>query len=129
MAKIQKSKNDDSIISKKNRVDSTALKGVMPGLSVAYSGCCYPVPGDRILGVVHAGKTVSIHRSKCNNIKKVIGTENVITLLWNNDDKIKSKFVSRIKCIISNKNGAIANIVNIINQCSINIDNIKIISK
>ncbi|MBL6785120.1 MAG: bifunctional (p)ppGpp synthetase/guanosine-3',5'-bis(diphosphate) 3'-pyrophosphohydrolase [Rickettsiales bacterium] len=124
-----KSKNDDSIISKKNRVDSTALKGVMPGLSVAYSGCCYPVPGDRILGVVHAGKTVSIHRSKCNNIKKVIGTENVITLLWNNDDKIKSKFVSRIKCIISNKNGAIANIVNIINQCSINIDNIKIISK
>ena len=117
------------VINNKQRINSNAVKGIIPGLIVNYAGCCYPVPGDRILGVVHAGKGVSIHRSSCTNIKKAMGTENVITVLWNSDDKIKTKFISRIRCIIGNKNGAIANIANIINQCAVNIDNFKIISK
>jgi guanosine-3',5'-bis(diphosphate) 3'-pyrophosphohydrolase len=117
------------IVTKKDHINSNAVKGILPGLVVTYAGCCYPVPGDRILGSVHAGKGVSIHRSTCVNIKKAMGSENVITVLWNDPDKIKAKFISRIRCIINNKNGAIANVVSVINQCAVNIDNFKIISK
>ncbi|MBT4921592.1 MAG: bifunctional (p)ppGpp synthetase/guanosine-3',5'-bis(diphosphate) 3'-pyrophosphohydrolase [Rickettsiales bacterium] len=123
------SKKSAPVINKKHRINSDAVKGIIPGLVVSYAGCCYPVPGDRILGVVHAGKGVSIHRSSCTNIKRIVGTENVITVLWNSDDKIKGKFISRIKCIIGNKDGSIAETLNIIHQCSINIDNFRIVTK
>ena len=69
--KIRLKTKNKKTVTKKDQMNSMALKGIMPGLVVSYAGCCYPVPGDRILGAVHAGKGVSIHRSTCVNIKRL----------------------------------------------------------
>jgi len=35
---------------------------------IHFAGCCRPVPGDRIVGVITRGRGVSIHRQDCVNI-------------------------------------------------------------
>jgi len=35
------------------------------GSAVMFSNCCYPIPGDDIIGYVHAGSGIAIHRSEC----------------------------------------------------------------
>ncbi|WP_296994464.1 RelA/SpoT family protein, partial [Thalassospira sp. UBA1131] len=32
------------------------IKGLIPGMAVHYAGCCHPLPGDRIVGIVTTGK-------------------------------------------------------------------------
>ena len=39
-----------------------------PGLAVHFAGCCHPVPGDAIVGVVRTGRGVTIHRSECAHL-------------------------------------------------------------
>ena len=43
------------------------VKG-MTDLSVRFSKCCSPVPGDEIVGFVTRGRGISIHRTDCINI-------------------------------------------------------------
>ena len=43
------------------------VKGIAD-LSVRFSKCCSPVPGDEIVGFVTRGRGVSIHRTDCVNI-------------------------------------------------------------
>ncbi|MCL2873526.1 MAG: bifunctional (p)ppGpp synthetase/guanosine-3',5'-bis(diphosphate) 3'-pyrophosphohydrolase [Defluviitaleaceae bacterium] len=40
----------------------------LAGISIRYSKCCGPVPGDAIIGFVTTGNGVSIHRTDCINI-------------------------------------------------------------
>jgi GTP pyrophosphokinase len=37
------------------------IRGLIPGMAVHYAGCCHPLPGDRIVGIVTTGKGVTIH--------------------------------------------------------------------
>lgn len=50
-------KNDSGVI----------VKGI-GDVSVRFSRCCNPVPGDEIIGFVTRGRGVSIHRTDCANI-------------------------------------------------------------
>ena len=43
------------------------MKGI-DDLSVRFSKCCSPVPGDEIIGFVTRGRGISIHRTDCVNI-------------------------------------------------------------
>jgi GTP pyrophosphokinase len=37
-------------------------------MMIHFAGCCSPVPGDRIIGVITRGRGVSVHRQDCVNI-------------------------------------------------------------
>jgi GTP pyrophosphokinase len=36
---------------------------------VHFAGCCHPLPGDRIVGIVTTGKGVSIHTADCPTLE------------------------------------------------------------
>ena len=38
------------------------------GLLVTYARCCYPIPGDAIVGFMSSGRGIVIHRSNCHNL-------------------------------------------------------------
>ncbi len=65
--------HQESETSSKDRIrPRTSKSGIMvKGLydvSVRFSKCCSPVPGDEIVGFVTRGRGVSIHRTDCINI-------------------------------------------------------------
>jgi guanosine-3',5'-bis(diphosphate) 3'-pyrophosphohydrolase len=38
------------------------------GMVISYGKCCYPIPGDDVMGYLTAGRGVVIHRNQCGNL-------------------------------------------------------------
>ncbi len=49
-------------------VDSPLTIDAADGTMITLSRCCYPIPGDPILGVISSGKGLVIHVDSCKNI-------------------------------------------------------------
>jgi GTP pyrophosphokinase len=47
------------------------IRGLPPGLAFHFAGCCRPIPGDTIVGVVRTGKGVVIHRCDCHVVERL----------------------------------------------------------
>jgi len=58
---------DESGRGKTKKKSGIEVQGV-GDLSVKFSKCCSPVPGDEIVGFITRGRGVSIHRTDCKNI-------------------------------------------------------------
>lgn len=67
------------------------VKG-MDDLSVRFSKCCSPVPGDEIVGFVTRGRGVSIHRTDCVNVLSMPEYDRVrlMTAEWEDDPAAKT---------------------------------------
>lgn len=46
------------------------------------AGCCHPIPGEAIIGVVTRGRGISIHRQGCSNVENIPG-ERLVPVSWN----------------------------------------------
>ncbi len=46
---------------------SLAIAGT-EGMVVSYARCCYPIPGDEIIGYMSSGRGLMIHRNTCGNL-------------------------------------------------------------
>jgi GTP pyrophosphokinase len=55
------------------------------GLLHHIAGCCTPIPGEPIIGIVTRQKGISIHRQGCPNVENVAG-DRVIPVSWNPTD-------------------------------------------
>jgi GTP pyrophosphokinase len=68
-----------------SRTSGCPIAGV-EGLLYNLAGCCNPVPGEPIIGVVTLGsRGISIHRQGCNNTENVPG-DRLIPVSWNHPD-------------------------------------------
>ncbi|MDJ0649939.1 MAG: bifunctional (p)ppGpp synthetase/guanosine-3',5'-bis(diphosphate) 3'-pyrophosphohydrolase [Xenococcaceae cyanobacterium MO_188.B19] len=57
------------------------------GLLYHLAGCCKPLPGEPIIGVVtRSSRGISIHRQGCNNVEKIPG-ERLVPVNWNPIDE------------------------------------------
>jgi (p)ppGpp synthase/HD superfamily hydrolase len=57
------------------------------GLVYRLAGCCCPLPGENITGIVaHAGEGIVIHRQGCSNVAKA-EAERLIPVSWNPIDE------------------------------------------
>lgn len=52
------------------------------GLVYHIAGCCTPIPGEPIIGVVTRGRGISIHRQGCHNVESV-ECERLVPVKWN----------------------------------------------
>jgi GTP diphosphokinase / guanosine-3',5'-bis(diphosphate) 3'-diphosphatase len=55
------------------------------GLLHHLAGCCNPIPGEAIIGVVTRLRGISIHRQGCVNVENVPG-ERIVPVSWNPTD-------------------------------------------
>lgn len=69
-----------------SRPSDSPIAGV-EGLLYNIAGCCNPVPGEPIIGVVTLGsRGISIHRQGCHNIETIPG-DRLIPVSWNPTDQ------------------------------------------
>ncbi len=62
------------------------ISGLIPGMAVHFAGCCHPLPGDRIVGIVTTGKGVTIHTIDCDTLESFADTpERWIDVAWDVD--------------------------------------------
>jgi GTP diphosphokinase / guanosine-3',5'-bis(diphosphate) 3'-diphosphatase len=67
------------------RGEQSPILGV-EGLVHHLAGCCNPIPGEPIIGVVTlSSRGISIHRQGCQNLDHIVG-ERLIPVSWNSTD-------------------------------------------
>jgi len=60
------------------------------GLLYHLSGCCCPIPGESIIGVVTRTRGISIHRQGCSNVESVPG-DRLVPVSWNSSNRNESR--------------------------------------
>ncbi len=94
-------------------------------LSVRYSKCCNPVPGDEIVGFVTRGRGISIHRTDCVNMMCLpeIERARIIEAEWelSEDNQVNEKYESGIIIYANNRTGLLADISRIFTERNIDV--------
>ncbi len=86
--------------------------------------CCFPIPGDKVIGFITKGKGVTIHRIDCVNIERLtINSERLIDVEWTEDGNSISPAKLSIEAI--DKPGILANLSAVISAANVNISFIK----
>ena len=101
------------------------VKGIHD-LSVRYSKCCNPVPGDEIVGFVTRGRGISIHRNDCVNMMCLpeIERARIIEAEWQNDESEGlggTKYLAEIQIFAQNRTGLLADISRIFTEKDIDV--------
>lgn len=103
------------------------IHGLIPGLSVRYAGCCYPLPGDRILGILVSGKNITVHREDCPTVERYGSQpDRLLNLAWKKNKILDTKFIGRLSTRMVNQPGNLAAIAHMIGKNRANIVNLKI---
>jgi len=100
---------------KKNN-NGVVVKGV-GDVSVRFSHCCGPVPGDEIVGYVTRGRGVSIHRTDCINIINLDSTERrrLIDAEWDTSvNTQQNSYDVELKLICEDRNGIVFDVSKIL---------------
>ena len=108
---------------------SIPIRGLTAGIAVHMSECCYPLPGDRIVGILSIGKGAEIHTIDCDTLIKFSDqNERWIDLVWDNDLSNKF-FMGRIKLTVVNESGSLGELSSVIAHNGGNISNLKVVSR
>jgi (p)ppGpp synthase/HD superfamily hydrolase len=103
------------------------IKGT-EGIVVTFPKCCYPIPGDAILGFVTQGRGIVIHRQQCKNIADFRNQpEKWVDVSW--ADQVDRDFQSEIRLDVTNQRGALATIAAAIANQKANIENVQMIER
>jgi GTP diphosphokinase / guanosine-3',5'-bis(diphosphate) 3'-diphosphatase len=115
--------------SRKSTENAVPIRGLIPGMAVHYAGCCHPLPGDRIVGIVTTGKGVTIHTIDCRTLESFADMpERWLDVAWQDDeaDTEAEARVGRIKLVLLNEPGALSSLSTVIAKNLGNILNLKI---
>ena len=111
----------------KSKAEPLKIKGLIPGMAVHFAGCCHPLPGDRIVGIVTTGKGVAIHTIDCKMLEKYSGEpERWLDIAWG-DEAFNEVHVGRLKIMLANEPGSLADLSNLIARNNGNISNLNIV--
>jgi len=95
------------------------------GMVVTYARCCYPIPGDEIIGYMSSGRGLVVHRETCGNVanfrKQPAKWTNV---RWKR--KVKGEFIAGIQVRSLNRMGLLAEMATVITVAECNIDHVSV---
>ncbi|MGD9591913.1 MAG: bifunctional (p)ppGpp synthetase/guanosine-3',5'-bis(diphosphate) 3'-pyrophosphohydrolase [Candidatus Berkiella sp.] len=95
------------------------------GLVVNYAKCCYPIPGDLVVGQLNMGQGVMIHREKCPKVAKLKRSPNqCINVKW--EENVIGDFPVPIVVDVINGKGVLAHLAAAISDTSANIINVHV---
>lgn len=107
------------------------IRGLIPGMALHFAGCCHPLPGDRIVGVVTTGKGVTIYTIDCETLEEFADQpERWIDVSWDvGDGGETSMHVGRVQVTVLNEPGSLGSLTTVIARNEGNITNLKITNR
>ena len=104
---------------------SVQLKGLTAGMSYHLAGCCSPLKGDNIVGIVTAGIGVAVHTIDCQTLISYQDTpERWLNISWDSKRNLDALSNSRIIVVLKNKPGSLGKVTTVIANNNGNISNI-----
>ncbi|MDB3869744.1 bifunctional (p)ppGpp synthetase/guanosine-3',5'-bis(diphosphate) 3'-pyrophosphohydrolase [Candidatus Thioglobus sp.] len=120
---LNKLQDDDGQYEVQNiRINSTRDK------AINFAHCCYPIPGDKVSGILTISKGMVVHRSNCTNLIRLKSKQaQWLAIDWKNDEH--ESFDVKIAVDVDNQRGALASVANEISKFKSNIEHIAVKEK
>lgn len=112
---------------KQKKIKNLKIDGLIAGMAVHFAGCCHPIPGDRIVGLVTTGKGVAVHCFDCKTLQNSANEpERWLDISWGAEADVDNH-TARIKVMLSNEPGTLGELSNLIARQNANITNLNIV--
>jgi guanosine-3',5'-bis(diphosphate) 3'-pyrophosphohydrolase len=106
-----------------HRAEKILISGAERGV-LSFGNCCYPVPGDDIVGYLSAGKGIVVHRQDCPNMPEYRKQpERIVAIDW--DREVSGDYRARLRIVIDNRPGVLATVAAAIAERDSNIENVE----
>ena len=97
-------------------------------MAVEFAGCCRPIPGDRIRGVIRSGRGIVIHQANCKNGlvgDRQSGTQ--VDVVWS--ENVNGEYPVELRVQGENKRGLLGRVATALAEEECSIDHVKIKDK
>jgi GTP pyrophosphokinase len=107
------------------------ISGMIPGIAIHLGQCCYPLPGDNIVGIFKEEKGIQVHAIDCNVLETYeTYPELWIDLKWEAEANTQDHVYSvRIALEISNCPGSLGRVASLIGDYNGNITNLTVFER
>lgn len=122
-ASIEEAQQEKILAVEKLSKKPLLIKGT-EGMAISFAACCRPVPGDIIVGILEAGRGITVHTEHCEKIKISKHSDPYIFLSW--EDTIKGDFPVDLMIETLNRRGILAGLAIVISDANANIENIEV---
>ena len=100
------------------------IKGT-EGMVIKFATCCYPIPGDPVIGVIDAGKGILVHMEGCTRIAKLRRhPDRCLPLRWSG--QAFGEFPVLVRVQVLNERGVLAILALAISDADANIEDIEV---
>jgi len=118
--------------SKRRKLQARADESASPlvirgteGMVVSFPKCCYPIPGDAIIGYLTAGRGIVVHQPTCPNVTDYRSApDKWIDVEWARD--IDREFSVELALDVINRRGTLATIAAAVADANANIEEVEI---
>lgn len=121
-------KDDEYLNSPTKEKEMGAVQGPFSEMPIHYAGCCHPIPGDKIIGVVVQGKGLVVHRHQCDLFKsKQEENGKALDIHWGKTENLF--FSGRLLVSLKNTIGALGDVVTLVAKEKVELVNIRVLKR
>ncbi len=107
------------------QTSAISIRGLTPGVAIRLADCCYPVPGDRIVGLRREGDAVEIHAIDCRTLGDMTDAD-WVDLAWNERTEGGT---ARLCVVLHNEPGTLSEMAGVFGTHKANILNLKLTNR
>ncbi|MDB2384304.1 bifunctional GTP diphosphokinase/guanosine-3',5'-bis pyrophosphate 3'-pyrophosphohydrolase [Endozoicomonas sp.] len=120
-------KDDKSRLETAHAEAPLAIKGT-ENMVISFARCCYPIPGDAVVGHVSSGRGIVIHTEACSNTAEIRhNPDKVLEVVWDKD--IKGEFTVELHVELEQQRGMMASLATSVTAVEGNIEKISMKEK
>ena len=98
------------------------------GMVISFGKCCYPIPGDPVVGHVSSGRGIVIHADSCPNVVDIRHhPEKILEVEWDKD--VSGDFTVELSVELEHHRGMIASLATAITVMEGNIEKISMMEQ
>jgi len=110
-------------------VESPRVHGIRRGIAVEFCDTCWPLPGERIMGLARKGGVI-VHEISCPVLAEFEeDLDRWHDLRWAPDASRHATNVARIELTIANQPGALGTVCTLVGEQGANIDNVGVTTR